>query len=65
MEEGSPFPDPTPDHMLEFKLKVKCTRNPKASKTSQDPNELFLHTRGQTWEAEKGTLTVRVRTQNE
>ena len=47
VEEGSSFPDPTPDHMLEFKLKVKCTRNPKAPKTSQDPNELFLNTRGQ------------------
>ena len=47
VQEGSSFPDPTPDHMLEFKLKVKCTRNPKASKTSQDPNELFLNTRGQ------------------
>jgi len=45
-EEDRPFPDPTPDTMLGFKLKVKCTRNPKASKNSQDPHELYLHTKG-------------------
>lgn len=40
-EEGASFPDPTPQHMLEFKLKVKCTNNPKAPKDSEDPNELY------------------------
>lgn len=40
-EEGSPFPDSSPQHMLEFKLKVKCTHNPKAPKDSEDPNELY------------------------
>lgn len=40
-DEGAPFPDPTPQHMLEFKLKVKCTSNPKAPKDSEDPNILY------------------------
>ncbi|XP_063300246.1 DNA-directed RNA polymerases I and III subunit RPAC1 [Pelobates fuscus] len=28
---------------LQFELKVKCTRNPQASKDSSDPNELYLN----------------------
>ncbi|XP_043916952.1 DNA-directed RNA polymerases I and III subunit RPAC1 isoform X2 [Protopterus annectens] len=28
---------------LQFQLKVKCTRNPKATKDSVDPNELYLN----------------------
>ena len=48
VEEDAQFPDPSPEHMLDFRLKVKCTRNPKAPKNSQDPNELYLHCKGNT-----------------
>lgn len=49
VEEGAPLPgDPSPDQILEFKLKVKCKRNPKAPKGSEDPNELYLHSKGMT-----------------
>ena len=40
-EEGTPFPDPSAQHMLEFKLKVKCTRNRKSPQDSEDANELY------------------------
>ena len=40
------FSNFSPEHMLEFTLKVKCTRNPKAPKSSQDPDELYLHSKG-------------------
>nr|XP_033792972.1 DNA-directed RNA polymerases I and III subunit RPAC1 [Geotrypetes seraphini] len=30
---------------LQFQLKIKCTRNPRASKDSSDPNELYLNHR--------------------
>lgn len=49
VNEGDSFPSPSPEyskHLLEFHLKVKCTRNPKAPKGSQDSNELYLHSRG-------------------
>ena len=32
--------------MLEFELKVKCTRNPKAPKDTNDPDELYLNSKG-------------------
>lgn len=49
-EEGAtPFPEPIADTMLEFRLKVKCKRNPKAPKGSEDPNELYLHSNGERW----------------
>lgn len=32
--------------MLEFKLKVKCSRNVNAPSDSEDPNELYISHRG-------------------
>ena len=32
--------------MLEFELKVKCTKNPKAPKNTTDPDELYLNSKG-------------------
>ena len=32
--------------MLEFELKVKCTKNPKAPKDTTDPDELYLNSKG-------------------
>ena len=53
-EEGAtPFPEPTADTMLEFRLKVKCKRNPKAPKGSEDPNELYLHSNGERQKGDK------------
>uniref|UniRef100_A0A1X7UY15 DNA-directed RNA polymerases I and III subunit RPAC1 n=1 Tax=Amphimedon queenslandica TaxID=400682 RepID=A0A1X7UY15_AMPQE len=41
--EDAPFPEQlTPQHMLEFKLKVKCSRNVNAPSDSEDPNELYI-----------------------
>lgn len=31
----------TPDDTINFKLQLKCTRNPHASKDATDPEELF------------------------
>ncbi len=48
-EEGAVFPDLSSSHMLEFKLKVKCTNNPKASQDSEDPNELYKDHNGKSY----------------
>ena len=45
--EGEAFPEPSAEHMLEFTLKVKCQRKPKAPKNSEDPRELYLHSQGE------------------
>ena len=47
VEDVTPFPEPTADTMLDFRLKVKCKRNPKAPKGSEDPNVLYLHSKGE------------------
>ena len=44
--EEEDFPEPSPHHMLEFHLSVTCTFNPKAPKGSEDPDELYLHSKG-------------------
>lgn len=49
VEEGATFPLPAPEyskHMLEFRLKVKCTRSAKSSKTPQGL-ESYQHTKGE------------------
>ncbi len=47
VEEGAPLPGvPSPDQIVEFHLKVKCKRNPKAPKDSEDPNELYINSKG-------------------
>ena len=46
-EEGDPFPEPSEQHMLEFSLKVKCSRNPKAPKGSDNPSDLYLRSQGE------------------
>ena len=46
VEPNSPFPELTSHQMLEFKLKVKCTRNTKAPQDSEDPNELYQSHKG-------------------
>lgn len=49
VEEGATFPIPAPEYskqMMELRLKVKCTRNPKAPKSSQNPDDLYQHSRG-------------------
>lgn len=47
VEEGAPLSgDPSPDQILEFKLKVKCKHNPKAPKDSEDPNKLYINSKG-------------------
>lgn len=33
----------TPDNTLEFQLKVKCTRNPRAPKDATEPDLMYLH----------------------
>ncbi len=45
--EGEEFPEPSDEHMLEFALKVKCQRNPKAPKNAEDPRELYLYSQGE------------------
>ncbi|XP_064402889.1 DNA-directed RNA polymerases I and III subunit RPAC1-like [Halichondria panicea] len=46
LEEGAPLPGvPSPDQIVEFNLKVKCKRNPKAPKDSEDPNELYINSK--------------------
>ncbi len=47
--EGEALPEPSAEHMLEFALKVKCQRKPKAPKNSEDPRELYLHSQGEHW----------------
>ena len=34
---------------LQFRLQVRCTRNPHAAKDSSDPNELYVNHRGARW----------------
>ena len=47
MEEGVPFPDPSPELMLDFKLNVKCRWNKKAAaKGTEDPKELYINSNG-------------------
>ena len=36
----------TEDNVVEFELKVKCTRNPRASKESTDPDDLYVNHKG-------------------
>ena len=38
--------DATEDTVVELELKVKCTKNPNASKEATDPEELYLNSRG-------------------
>lgn len=45
--EDDSFPEPSPEHMLEFSLKVRCSRNPHAPKGTHDPRELYLHSNGE------------------
>ena len=33
--------------VIEFELKVKCTKNPKAPKDTTDPDELYLNSKGE------------------
>ena len=46
VEDGASFPEPAADTMLDFRLKVRCKHNSKAPKGSEDPNELYLHSKG-------------------
>lgn len=32
---------------LQFRLQVRCTRNPSAAKDSSDPNELYVNHKGE------------------
>lgn len=34
---------------LQFRLQVRCTRNPHAAKDSSDPNELYVNHKGECW----------------
>lgn len=34
---------------LQFRLQVRCTRNPNAAKDSSDPNELYVNHKGEQW----------------
>lgn len=34
---------------LQFRLQVRCTRNPHAAKDSSDPNELYVNHKGEWW----------------
>lgn len=34
---------------LQFRLQVRCTRNPHAAKDSSDPNELYVNHKGEQW----------------
>ena len=36
----------TAETVIEFELKVKCTRNPKAPKDSVDPDAMYLNSKG-------------------
>ena len=36
----------TEDNVIEFELKVKCTRNPHASKEATDPDDLYINHKG-------------------
>ena len=45
-ESEDVFSNPSPEHVVEFQLKVKCSHNPKAPKNSQDPDELYIHSKG-------------------
>lgn len=33
---------------LQFQLKIKCSKNPRAAKESSDPNELYINHKGKT-----------------
>ena len=46
VEDGASFPEPAADTMLDFRLKMKCKHNSKAPKGCEDPNELYLHSKG-------------------
>lgn len=37
----------TEDNVIEFELKIKCTRNPNASKDASDPDELYINHKGE------------------
>ena len=37
----------TEDNVIEFELKIKCTRNPNASKDASDPDELYVNHKGE------------------
>ena len=36
----------TEDNVIELQLKVKCTRNPHASKEATDPDDLYINHKG-------------------
>ena len=36
----------TEDNVIELELKVKCTRNPHASKEAADPDDLYINHKG-------------------
>ena len=36
----------TEDNVIEFELKIKCTRNPNASKEATDPDDLYINHKG-------------------
>lgn len=36
----------TEDNVVEFELKIKCTRNPNASKEATNPDDLYINHKG-------------------
>ena len=47
--------------MLEFELKVKCTCNPKAPKDTNDPDELYLNSKGKSKYSIKFSLYLKLK----
>ena len=44
-EDDDPFPDPSPEHMLQFSLNVKC-KMVKGAKEGGDPSKIYVHSQG-------------------